>query len=79
MQAIAIHFDLPWPMPPEVKEADIRMLATEAPVLMLHAFQWKSIEGIRPFPVPIEPWTPERTYREFMTEFSDLMALIKAA
>lgn len=33
-RAIAQRFDIPYPMPPEVKEADERMLATEAATLM---------------------------------------------
>lgn len=34
LQAVAERFELPWPMPDDVKLADNRVLATEIPVLM---------------------------------------------
>lgn len=34
LRAVAERFDLPWPMPEDVKLADNRVLATEIPVLM---------------------------------------------
>lgn len=58
----AMVFGLTWPQPPEIKQADLRVLATEKRDLMKPA-DWGPLPA--PLETPIEPWSPERAYEEF--------------
>jgi len=65
MRLVAARFDLPWPMPPEVVEADTVLLATEARDLMAPPpADWEL--GVEPLPERIEPWPAERAKREYL-------------
>lgn len=72
--AIAARFDLPAEMPPEVKEADNRMLITERrDLLPAHPWPWKEDErGFEPYPFIIEPWSPVEARAQFLAEFARL-------
>lgn len=49
MEVIAARFDLPWPMPAEVKKADSVMLATERKWLMAPCpLPWNEDEAVEP-------------------------------
>ena len=57
MMVIARKYDLPWPMPQSVKDADIRMLLTEARDLFDDHpgfTPWR--EGFEPYEMTIHPW-----------------------
>lgn len=68
--AIAKRFGLPEKESPEIKWADLCLLATEGRDLLITA------DGMTPGPEPlkakIRPWSPERARREFMREFKRL-------
>lgn len=68
LEILARKFGLSWPMPPEIKHMDNRMLATEVRDLMGNA-PWKGLP--EPLALRIEPWTPGRAfveYRDVLTE-----------
>ncbi len=68
LEKLANKYGLSWPMPPEIKLMDNRMLATEARDLMNDP-PWKELPPSLPF--RIEPWTPTRSfveYRDLLTE-----------
>lgn len=59
MERIADAFHLTLPMPASVKEADVRLLLTEARDLLAYGMQgfedWT--EGLEPYDFPINPWS----------------------
>ncbi len=66
LQAIANRFGLISDMPPEVKDADLVMLATEARDLMAPPPEpWSQIPGIEPDAGIIKPWTPDEAEHQF--------------
>lgn len=67
---LARRFGLSYPMLPQVKEVDLRMLATEVRDLMPLACQdWEILRGVEPYPQPITPWTPEFSKQMFLARF----------
>lgn len=72
MDAIAERFSL-GNMPPEVKDADMAILADEAEQLMAPPPEpW--FLPVPPLGIKITPWSPARAKREFLREFSRLSA-----
>lgn len=72
-RTIAERFDLCWPLPPSVKDADLVMLATEQRDLMPpHADTWYCLRGIVPRHDPIIPWTPHQARYQFLRRFYEL-------
>jgi hypothetical protein len=66
--AIRARFSLQRAEPPQVKEADLRMLATEARDLMSASpVPWSSMPT--PYSFIIEPWSSERARAEFLAAF----------
>jgi hypothetical protein len=64
-------FDLSWPMPPEVKQADDALLATEMRDLMAPPPEdWKLRET--PLEGRIEPWAAEEAERAFLARYREL-------
>jgi len=58
---------------PEIKEADLRMLATEQLQLMpAHDDEWALIAGIKPYNKTIECMPPEQARGFFMRRFEEL-------
>lgn len=77
--AIFDHFNLDPVMPPEIKEADLRMLATEQLVLMPpHDDEWALIAGIKPYDRKIECMPPEQAKGFFMRRFEELTRVAAA-
>lgn len=72
--AIATQFFLPNPMPKEVKEIDLIMLATEHRDLAApHGDEWGCLVGVTPLKQTIMPWSPSAAYEEFMSQYSLLV------
>lgn len=72
-KTIAEKFDLEWPEPPSVKEADLIALATEARDLMPpETKHWEIIKGIPTLEETIIPWTPKKAKKEFLARFEYL-------
>lgn len=73
--AVAVRFDLPRDMPPEVKEADVRMLATEKALLGKEPQDWDL--PLPPYDAPIDAWDlwgDERAEDEFLRRYYALKA-----
>ncbi len=63
-------FGLTLPMPPEIKKADIVLLATEQRDLMpIHSDEWQIIDGVKPLEGTIIPWSSEKARQEFLKRF----------
>jgi len=69
--AIAVRFELPWPMPDQVKHADNVLLATEARDLMAAPPEPWNL-GVDPLPETIVPMLPGDACRAFLDEYSFL-------
>jgi len=73
-ELICAKFDLPAKMPRAVKEADLRMLATEQRDLMEAPPQeWRTLKNIQPYYKPIQPWIPETARYKFRKAFDNIM------
>lgn len=75
--AIALKFDLPWPIPSEVHTIDRRMLATEQPLLMERITTiWESCtKGITPYDFWVmRGWSPAHAKSNFNIWFGRLFA-----
>jgi hypothetical protein len=70
-KAIFEMHDLPWPMPPQVKEIDKNMLAVEAPAL-LGKLQPGWDMGDNPPPVSLRYWSPRMAYSQYMARYKAL-------
>lgn len=75
MAVIAERFALPWPLPPEIKEADRVALATEYRDLVPRkGTPWPSIQGVTPDPVPIQPLSPDLAGDFFLARYHYLVS-----
>ncbi len=72
-EALFAQFGIPFPMQPEIKHADLVLLATEQRDLLPPIeSQWALLAGIEPMDDVIEPWTPEEAYKAFIRRFVNL-------
>lgn len=72
-RAVLQRLGLPHVMPPEIKTADLRMLATERRDLLPSCnFCWSILDGIEPVAQRIKPWPPERARRLFLARYDEL-------
>lgn len=71
IESVVLHrFSIPYPLDPEVKYADLVMLATEQRDLMPpHDDEWACIEGIKPHLDRIVPLPPDQAYRLFCDRY----------
>lgn len=72
MTAIAAKYNFAWPLPPEVKELDHRIIADEraqnmSPMEDCDVAAWGS--ELPPLGVTLEYWLPDQGYQEFMSSF----------
>jgi uncharacterized protein len=60
MRVICLRFHIPFVAPPEVHEADNRILLTERTALMVMPppLHWGPLEELEPLPVQVQYWTP---------------------
>ena len=71
LRAVAVKFDLPWPPPPEIKEADNRLLATEKRDLYpSEPKSWRELP--EPYGFRIIPWSHNDALQQFITEFNHI-------
>lgn len=68
--AIATKYDLPWPIPEIVKQADERALATEARDIMDNVTRWGLVAT--PLSEKIKPMSPEAAENVFLELYADL-------
>lgn len=69
LKAVAEKFDLPWPPPPEIKEADNRLLATEKRDLFPpEPAPWRELP--EPYGFTIVPWSHDVALWQFLFEFN---------
>jgi len=74
MAYICKRFDLPVMCPPEVKDADNRILLDERGALMNGALHWGSLDGMAPLGVPITGWYPPDAELAYLERLSELTA-----
>lgn len=75
-KAVAARFALSVAMPPSVRHADLRLLATERRDLMIDdGREWPMLAGIDPLPETIEPWSPAEAKRRFIEAFERLFGV----
>lgn len=73
MKVIGEAFDVNLDPCPEIKHADLLLLATEKRDLMPHSTEaWHSLAGIAPLPQKIRPWPPADAKRYFLEAFRTL-------
>lgn len=77
LRAVFVRFGVGWPLHASVKEADVRLLATEAA-------SWNGLVGetpgwdawgvvcAGPYPLRIDPWSVGRAEGEFLNEFEKI-------
>lgn len=70
---VLARFGLSLPLHPCVKEADLRMLATEQrDLLPPHDDEWAIIRGVEPCRDPINPWPPRSAEMCFLHRFQEI-------
>lgn len=73
MKAILDLHGVPYELAPEVKEADLILLATEKRDLTPgDPVPWGILEGVEPIPFNIEPWPAALAARRFLETFENL-------
>jgi hypothetical protein len=73
-KAIFDRFSIDFPLHPEVKKADLILLATEQRDLMpLHDDEWACIANIQPMTERINPVTSNNAYRLFLDRYNHLV------
>lgn len=74
--AIFSRLAIPYPLPPEIKRADLVLLATEQRDLMPdHDDDWALIANISPLEEKIVPLPPEEAYELFMNRYEELLVV----
>ena len=71
--AICRQYSIPFPLPQEIKQADLILLATEQRDLMPRVnMQWSYLEGVEPLKETIIPWPPALAKEQFLARFHAL-------
>jgi hypothetical protein len=74
MTAIAAQFGITMPEPPEITQADLRMLATEKRDLMEASERWTMLDNVVPYAPRIVPCTPAEANDAFIALYERLRA-----
>jgi len=72
LKTIGMAFQLPWPPPQVVRDADLRMLATEKRDLVTTKEEWECLKGVKPYDFPIIYQQPEYAERVFLRRAKEL-------
>jgi hypothetical protein len=81
-RVICQAFDLPYPLDPSIKQADLRMLVTEKRDLMPRPTKkssetdevaWGPFAGVEPLEESIEPMSASRAKRSFLERYAELL------
>lgn len=76
--AVLTRFGIDPKLPPEIKVADIIMLATEQRDLMVHlASDWAVLSGVTPLAEVIVPMAPTEAKAYFLARFAELKGAAK--
>lgn len=70
--AILKRFGVTITDPVAIKQADVRMLATERRDLLLWRGEKWSLNDIEPYPMEITPWFPENAAEAFLSRYHEL-------
>jgi hypothetical protein len=72
-RAVLDRFGVPWPLPPQVKQADLRVLAAEQKEIMPEGTDgWVRGQKVEPAPIVVRHLTPEQAKQEFLDRYEIL-------
>ena len=72
-QAILDRFGIQWPLPPQIKQADLRVLAAEQRQIMPEGTDgWVRGQKVEPAPIVVEHLPPDEAKRRFLARFEEL-------
>lgn len=71
-RVICSQFKVPYPHNPEIKKADLKMLATEVRDFQSCDAQWEMLQGIEPLSKKITAWSPEKSRIKFLERYYEL-------
>lgn len=74
-RAVFSRFAVPYPIPIQVKDADVIMLATEQAKVMGCRDDWDYTRGRKIADIEIPDWDPERARQKFLDRFFELRGL----
>ena len=66
-------FELPWPMPDEIRLADDMVLKAEAQQLMTLVDEWDSLVDVDPADIEVRCLSPDKARHEFLLTYQMLM------
>lgn len=70
---IASRFGLSWPEPPEVKDADNRIILTERAALLAETGEIWQEDHLAPLPVAITGWSAVEAERNYLARLAELL------
>jgi hypothetical protein len=72
-RAILERFGVAWPLPPQIKQADLRVLAAEQKQIMPEGTDgWVRGQKVEPAPIVVRHLTPEEAKQEFLDRYETL-------
>lgn len=74
-RAILERFGVQWPLPPQIKQADLRVLAAEQRQIMPEGTDgWVRGQKVEPAPVVVQHLSPDEAKRRFLERFDEVRA-----
>jgi hypothetical protein len=71
--ALREHFSIK-PDVPEIKRADLGLLATERRAFSAEAWHWPELDGVEPVDLELSAWPPDEAARAFAERYAELDA-----